>query len=128
MRRVKKTRDGLGEAYESFKELWNRGKPELSPLLADNQEVRTRLRPELKRLGLEELLRRAAAALVFVRADRFSSTERPCTPVTLLRHLDTYAEQGQALDAPSKSKRSKPHIPTTEEFMKQALAKGGYEE
>ena len=114
---------GDDEVYESFKALWNQGKPERSPTLADNSEVRKRARTELKRLGRDELLRRAAAALVFVRADRFSSETRPCTPITLLRHLDTYAEQGQTRT--QQPKRAKPRHLTAQQIIDEARRKAG---
>lgn len=117
----KKTRDGLGEAYEAFKKIWNQDKPELSASLVDNEEVRTRLRPHVKRLGVDEFLRRVVAALVFVRADRFSSETRPCPAITLLRNLDSYAEQGNAAQIQRKREPPKPSYETTEEYLKRTM-------
>ena len=89
----KKARDAFGEDYESFKILWNESKPRKSATLVDNKEVAKALCSEVKRLGAEEFLRRARAALAFIVTQPFHVDERPCPPITLLRHLDSYAEQ-----------------------------------
>jgi hypothetical protein len=88
-------RDESRQVRDGFYRLWNKAKPRASPALADNREVDTVLRRELKRLGRAELFRRARAALAFVNTSEFHTVQRPCPPITLLRHLDTYAEQGQ---------------------------------
>lgn len=82
-------------AIERFKELWNERKPQLSPRLSDNKEVNRRVKSEVKRLSEEEFFRRVEAALAFIRTSDFHSRTNPCQAVTLLRHLDNYAERGQ---------------------------------
>lgn len=89
-----RTEKGSGAAREKFYELWNERKPRLSPGLGSNREVDREIAKHVKALGPDEFLTRVEAALRFVNGSDFHTTKRPCPPITLLRHLDSYAEQG----------------------------------
>lgn len=79
-----------------FYETWNRGKPQRSPGLTSNREVDRRIKTEVKQLGRDEFRRKVELALRFVNASEFHRDQRPCPAITLLRHLDTYAEQAES--------------------------------
>lgn len=98
-------RDPIAQVERGFKLLWNLCKPQRSATLVDNAEVNKLVRVHFRRLGRAEFFGRCRKALLFVNADPWHTDTRPCPPMTLLRHLDSYAEQGIGLQQHASSRR-----------------------
>ena len=82
-------------ARDEFYRLWNAGKPATAYGSTGNEKVDEAIKKHVKRLGAEEFLERTRLSLVFMRNDKYLSTEYRSHAITLLRHLDTYADKGR---------------------------------
>lgn len=115
-------RDDARRVIRGFYRLWNSCKPDTSAALISNREVDRKVKMHLKQLGRAEFFARCRAALAFVRASEFHTRTRPCPAMTLLRHLDSYAEQGASTPPHTLAKQSAETLSTADQRLLRTYA------
>lgn len=94
-----KGKDTAPSLWERFKASWNGGTdPDKFARLLRSTKIEQRMRKERQNYPTDEaFLEQVAHALTFINVDPFLRDEYATDAMTLLRHLDEYAEKGRVL-------------------------------